>query len=123
MAVPATNVIEQTVHVVRTKQSNVSDECDIDDLIADLERSHDLKAEMSSARQWLAEDLPESLAQLRLKKGMSQSQLATAVGLRQPNISAIESGKRKPEYETARKISDVLGVSTDEFYAAFNLSA
>jgi DNA-binding XRE family transcriptional regulator len=117
MVAPATNVIEQKVHVVRARHNVEAEECDLDDLVAELELEHDLAPEMSAARQWLAEDLPESLAQLRLSRGMSQSQLAKKTGLRQPNISEIEAGKRKPEYATASKIANALGVSTGDFYA------
>lgn len=123
MAAPATNVIEQRVHVVGAKQSFETEECDLDDLVASLEQDHNLAPEMSSARQWLANGLPEDLARLRLIKGLSQAQLAKKVGLRQPNISAIEAGKRKPEYATALKIADALDVSIDEFYAVLAKSS
>lgn len=106
--------------MVQLKQSAEAEECDIDDLIADLAQGHGLDGELSDARQWLASGLPESLAQLRLASGLSQAQLAEKVGLRQPNISAIESGKRRPEYDTARKMADALGISTDDFYAVFD---
>lgn len=117
MAAPVTNVIEQPLHVVSAKAKTQADECDIDDLIASLEKEHDLGADLSAARRWLAEGEPESLATLRLRKGMSQSQLAAQVGLRQPNISAIEAGKRKPEYATALRIAKALDVSIEELYA------
>lgn len=116
----ATNVIKQEVRVVRPQQKVEETGWDIDDLVADLEQQYDLSSELASARQWLAEGMPRDLSQLRLRKNLSQSQLAEQVGLRQPNISAIESGKRRPEYDTARKIASVLDVSTDEFYAIFD---
>jgi DNA-binding XRE family transcriptional regulator len=55
---------------------------------------------------------------LRLKAGLSQEDLAKNVGLRQPNISAIEAGKRMPEYETARKLANSLRVNVDDIYTA-----
>lgn len=122
IAAPTTNAIEQKIHVVRVKHSIDSEEFDIDDLVAKLEQEHGLSLEMSAARQWLAEDVPDSLSKARLSKGFSQAQLAAKVGLRQPNISAIESGKRKPDYDTARKIADVLGLSVEQFYSAFDNS-
>ena len=117
---PATNLIEHKVHVVRPKRGVDAEECDVDDLIASLSQEHDLDSELASARQWLADGLPESLGQLRLSRGLSQAQLAAKVGLRQPNISAIESGKRRPEYDTARRLADALEISTDDFYAVFD---
>lgn len=119
MVVPATNVINQEVHVIRTGVKKVDDGLDIDDLLAEIEKDKDLAQDMSAARVWLAQDLPRDLAALRLSRGLSQSQLAKAVGLRQPNISTIESGARKPEYDTARKMASVLQVTTDEIYLAY----
>lgn len=117
-AVPSTNVVKQDVHVIRVAHTELSEEVDIDDLLATLEEDVGFHAEMVEARTWLAADLPKDLASLRLSRGLSQAQLAKEVGLQQPNISAIESGKRKPEYETARRIAAVLGVSAEEIYLA-----
>lgn len=75
------------------------------------------KARMTAARVALSEDLyeglPESLAKLRLSKGLSQVQLAKAVGTSQPHIAKIEAGKGDVLLETASRIADVLGVSID----------
>lgn len=117
---PATNQIEHKVHVIRPKHGVEAEECDVDDLIASLSQEHDLSLDLAEARKWLAGELPDSLSKLRLNKGLSQSELAKKVGLKQPNISAIESGKRRPEYDTARRIAEALSISTDDFYAAFD---
>lgn len=116
--VPSTNIVEQDVRVFHASPESVAEEVDIDDLLMSLEQDEGFAAEMSDARKWLSDGLPSDLSSLRLSRGLSQAQLAKAVGLQQPNISAIESGNRKPEYETARKIAAVLGVTTDDIYAA-----
>lgn len=104
--------------MVCAKPTQIVEEIDIDDLITSLEHIDGFSTEMASARAWLAEDLPKDLTSIRLSRGLSQAQLAKLVGLRQPNISAIESGTRKPEYETVRKLSIALEVSMDDMYVA-----
>jgi len=116
--VPSTDAVERNVHVVCAKPTKIVEEIDIDDLITSLEHIDGFSTEMASARAWLAEDLPKDLTSIRLSRGLSQAQLARLVGLRQPNISAIESGIRKPEYETVRKLSIALEVSMDDMYVA-----
>jgi transcriptional regulator with XRE-family HTH domain len=88
--------------------------------MASLEADEESAKKMTEARQWLAEGLDEDLRSLRLKIGLSQAQLAKSVGLRQPNISAIEAGKRKPEYETAQRLALVLNTTPDKIYALWN---
>jgi DNA-binding XRE family transcriptional regulator len=110
------------MEIVRPRRSELSAEVSIDDLIQMLSEENGIGEEMADARKWLASNMSCDLGQLRLQRGLSQAQLAEKVGLRQPNISAIEAGKRKPEYETARKIASVLGISMDDFYAAFDKS-
>jgi len=67
--------------------------------------------------------LPEiqnpSISELRLRLGMSQSELAKKSSLHQPNVSLIESGKRKPDYETAERLAFALNVSIADIYAAY----
>lgn len=56
-----------------------------------------------------------TLKELREKKGMSQTELANRVGLKQTTISQYESGSRKPNLTMAKKLSDALEISLDEF--------
>ena len=56
-----------------------------------------------------------TLKQLREKRGMSQTELANLVGLKQTTISQYESGSRKPDLAKAKKLSDALEISLDEF--------
>jgi repressor LexA len=50
---------------------------------------------------------------LRAEKGISQNELAKALGLTQQAISAYENGLREPDLETLQKIADFFDVSLD----------
>lgn len=61
--------------------------------------------------------------QLRIKelcrsKGMTLNQLAESIGISQPSISGIATGKQKPSFDTLEKLADALGVSPAELFAA-----
>jgi transcriptional regulator with XRE-family HTH domain len=54
--------------------------------------------------------LGKTLQALRIKRGLSQEQLAERSGLSTITISFIEQGRRKPQLKTLEKIADALGV-------------
>jgi DNA-binding XRE family transcriptional regulator len=99
----------------------------IDQLIAEFERDPAAKEELRRGRQWLAKtvlgDQPESLRVLRLRKGMSQAQLAAAIGTQQPHIARIESGQADMRLETCRRIAQVLGVDLNTLDQALRSEA
>ena len=47
----------------------------------------------------------------RIKRGWSQTELARAVGSRQPVISKLEKGGGNPSLQTLNKIANALGLS------------
>lgn len=59
-------------------------------------------------------DLPCVLAsnvyRLRKDRGLTQEQLAEAVGVRQPRIAEVERGDSNPRLETLEKLAGALGV-------------
>jgi len=57
-----------------------------------------------------------TLKEFREEKGMSQTELASLVGLKQTTISQYEKGSRKPDLARAKKLSDALGISLDDFF-------
>lgn len=57
-----------------------------------------------------------TLKQFREEKGMSQTELANLVGLKQTTISQYENGSRKPDLEKAKRLSDALDISLDDFF-------
>lgn len=72
---------------------------------------------MQQARTLLAEEMdelaPDSMAKLRLRRGMSQTQLAARIGTSQSHIAKIESGAVKLFWQTATRLADALNVSLD----------
>lgn len=58
-------------------------------------------------------DFPDLLRTLRQEKGLSQKQLALAVGVSPGNIGDWESGKSKPGYNALVKLASALDVSGD----------
>lgn len=47
----------------------------------------------------------------RIKKGLSQPQLAEDIGLTKQTISLWERGVRRPDFETMNKVADYFGVN------------
>jgi transcriptional regulator with XRE-family HTH domain len=54
------------------------------------------------------------LREYRLKKGLSQIELAEKLGLSQPTISDYENGHKRPKPLTAIKIEKIIGVNRNE---------
>lgn len=53
---------------------------------------------------------------LRVKKGMSQSDLAKVLGTTQMTVSAWETGRSTPRPPMMQKIADYFGVSKDDLF-------
>lgn len=92
------------------------------DAIADFAETKNGIERLSDGRRWVAESLykaePNSLQALRLRNGLSQAELAKAIGVSQPRVSIYERGQEKPEFDTFIKLRDVLGISSDELIDA-----
>jgi transcriptional regulator with XRE-family HTH domain len=58
--------------------------------------------------------LGQNLRKLRLKKNMSQVDLATVLSVDRAYISNIENGRMNPTLSTLEKISGALGISSSE---------
>lgn len=58
-------------------------------------------------------DFGNTLKTIRLKKNMTQAQLAQKLGLTKSVISAYETGLRLPSYDTLIHIAKIYNVSTD----------
>lgn len=86
----------------------------IDAVIAEFERDPQWRKELKNARSWLAETVlagkPITLRTLRLRKGMSQAQLAEVIGTQQPYIARIESGSADLRLDTCRRLAAALGI-------------
>ncbi|KAF1301214.1 helix-turn-helix transcriptional regulator [Enterococcus saccharolyticus] len=55
----------------------------------------------------------ERLKNLRLAQGMTQVEVASALGISQPNFRRWEAGERAPSSETLERLADFFHVSTD----------
>lgn len=55
----------------------------------------------------------ERLKELRLKKGLTQTELGEKVGVKQNTFTNWENGKREPNFENLIKLADLLEVSLD----------
>jgi transcriptional regulator with XRE-family HTH domain len=58
----------------------------------------------------------KNVRQIRLQKGLSQTDLKSISGVGQDSISGIESGKHRPRPSTLRKLAAALGVEVEDFY-------
>jgi len=90
---------------------------DIDELIAEFETTESGRTAISEGRQWVAETFYKepSLAQLRLRKGLSQEQLAKLVKTTQPQIAKLESGNTAdPRISTVTRLAEALGATVEE---------
>lgn len=83
-----------------------------DSILAELAAGRD--ETISNAEMGELLDSPTPLRFWRRKRGMTQAQLAAAVGTAQSHISAIENGEVGVSFETMRRIADELAVSLDD---------
>ena len=61
----------------------------------------------------MGDNFNENLKEARLKSGISQKDLAENIGVAKSTYSLYESGKRKPNVDTIKKIASSLNVSAD----------
>jgi transcriptional regulator with XRE-family HTH domain len=66
-----------------------------------------------SLAQWLSMSLPARLIALRRKRGLTQSEMAEAVGIHPNSWKQYETGKNMPSLDALKKIAVTLNVSTD----------
>lgn len=62
----------------------------------------------------MGENFNDNLKEARLKRNLSQKEVADQIGVAKSTYSLYESGNREPSVQTIKKISDVLNVSADE---------
>lgn len=59
----------------------------------------------------------KNLKRIRLRRGLSQLNVAKSVGVSKGTISLYESDGRTPTLLVAKKIADVLGCKLDDFFS------
>ena len=83
-----------------------------DEAVADIEAGGELLP-ASFVEKLLDTDSP--VREWRIYRGLSQTRLAEAVGVRQASISAIEAGS-VPRVDTAQRIAEVLNCDLDDLF-------
>jgi predicted transcriptional regulator len=63
---------------------------------------------------------PPTLKEMRLRMGMSQTELATRISTSQPRIARLEAGKENPSLETAKKLANALDTDVNSIASAFS---
>jgi len=61
----------------------------------------------------MSSDFPSRLKEARGRRGLTQAGLGKEAGLPSTTLSHFESGSRKPSFDNLRRLTRVLGVSTD----------
>lgn len=86
----------------------------IDALASEWAANPTRRAALEEARRWLADEFHHddggTVRTLRLRKGLSQQQLADAIGTSQPHVARIESGASNPNIDTCRRLAEAFGV-------------
>lgn len=84
------------------------------DFLDEFEASPEIAQHIPAARMELAQEMsqgaPLNLRTLRLQRGLSQADLAIALGTSQAAISSLEGRSRKPNEDTIRGLRDALNV-------------
>lgn len=104
----------QFVSPVRDESPIPSGYLTIEEVTSKLERNPRMKEEMNEARRWAAGVLyagkPVTLRVLRMRRGLSQAQLAEAIGTQQPHIARIENGIADLRLDTCRRLAGALEI-------------
>ena len=94
-------------------------------LLEDMQDAGDAQRIMSNLARGVDEALPQAVAQRLLNdeaplrvwreyRGLSQTQLAEAAGVTQAMVTMIETGRRKGQTSTLKRLADALGVGVDD---------
>lgn len=91
---------------------------DFDQLLAELEADPSNASELAEAGTWVAEHFyqgeRETLKVARLRKGLSQKQLATLIGTSQPHIANLEKSEGEIMLSTAQRLCEALNLDLGE---------
>ena len=94
-------------------------------LLEDMQDAGDAQRIMSNLARGEDEALPQAVAQRLLNdeaplrvwreyRGLTQTQLAEAAGITQAMVTMIETGRRKGQTSTLKRLADALGVGVDD---------
>jgi transcriptional regulator with XRE-family HTH domain len=60
--------------------------------------------------------LGERVKEIRMQKGLTQTELANKIGKDHPSINKLENGKVNPSYYFLYEVANGLGVDVKEFF-------
>lgn len=104
--------------------TGAQDEFDIDEFISELDAP--TQKQVDDSGTWVANTIyagQATLATLRLRAGLSQSEFAGRCGIKQPHVSRYESGKHEPGLLLAENMAKVLNVTLEVIANAVRNSA
>lgn len=105
--------------MIKTKEENIQVIIPTEDISReDIILANNLRRGI--ATQSGMESIGERLTRLRQERGISQQKLAEHLGIAQPNISDYERGILRLHGELIVKITELLGVSSDELLGLTN---
>ncbi|PTJ92077.1 helix-turn-helix domain-containing protein [Staphylococcus simulans] len=58
----------------------------------------------------------QNIKQIRKRMNITQSELATKMGISQSYLSDIENGRKNPSIKTVKKLADSLGLSVTDLF-------
>ena len=62
------------------------------------------------------------LRPIRLRRGLTQTELAFRTGLARPYLSQLERGLKSGSIDTLKLLAEILGVTTDDLIAASTIT-
>lgn len=66
------------------------------------------------SNEQISTNLGENIKEMRLRKNMTQSQLANKLGVSKQVISAYEKGKRMPSYDILFKLANIFSTTIND---------
>ena len=85
---------------------------------ADAHRRNSLRDARQEVNALLYAGQPPTLRNLRLRVGISQTQLAERIGTSQSQVARLEAGRQEPMLDTLDRIADALGIDPGEVIGA-----
>jgi len=86
----------------------------VDFLLSDyIEFSKEKYLRMQESYLIISNVFPQRLKEIRIKRGLTQTELGEKVGVKQSTFTNWENGKREPNFEIVIKLADLLEVSVD----------
>lgn len=91
-----------------TKKLKLSDLKTVDEVLDEQLNDPEFREEWN--RTALARAVSLRLIRYRAAKGLSQTQLAKKIGVKQPAVARLEAGEKNPTWETLTRLSQTLGI-------------